>query len=435
MTTYITSIRNLPATLLPLSDYARLLGINPAHFFGGAGGTIFPTYGSCNDVWPRHTWQSTEELMSREEIAISIREAEHDIKEILGFSPAPDWEVEEVQPYPTHYNVLGRHGTVLGADRRYKNIQTFHGRVISAGRRATTIVEAASTVVYSDEDGDGFDETATITAATALTDVSQLKLYHTGTLAVPEWEIRPVRSKAIAGGVATFVLDSWLCVDPGVEGAFPTGDGTYTAIDLDAAASYVTTVDVYREYNNPLESSVTFFWNPPVTNNIFCTACGGVGCNNCQLSTQDGCMTVRDAPMGLVTPFPATLTDEVWSSSTWAVCRAPDMVKLWYYAGDIGTNYLAGYANETMDHYIAMAIVWLATSRTEGAFCSCSNVQNTVNELRRDISVSPRDKFIRSFSKQDIYDNPWGSRVGAVQAWRRIDYMMGNKAVVQGGGF
>ena len=83
-------------TLLSLDRFARILGMNPVHFSGAAGPMYWPEIGNCDDIWPQYSWQHDYEFVSREELATVIAEAEYDIKEELGFSPAPTWESEEV---------------------------------------------------------------------------------------------------------------------------------------------------------------------------------------------------------------------------------------------------------------------------------------------------------------------------------------------------
>jgi hypothetical protein len=111
---------------------------------------------------------------------------------------------------------------------------------------------AGGTLVYSDDDGDTFFETATITLPTALTNACELKVYISDTNADPGWEIRRPQSKTITGGNFVGVFDSWLFVDPDLQSEYPTTPGGtgFTAIDISTTANFVTEVDVYREFND-----------------------------------------------------------------------------------------------------------------------------------------------------------------------------------------
>lgn len=416
-------------THLSLAQWAKIIGVNPVHFQGAVGGSYWPDNGSCDSIWPRHSWQVTEEWVSREDVNQAILQAETEIQALLKFPVSPQWVVEEVNQFPRTVPI--RSVASRGKDLRWfdKAIDTKWGKLISAGQRATTAIETGATVTYSDADGDGWSELATITAATTLTDTDQIKIYFAGTSADPRWEIRPVKSKSIAGGVVTITVDSWLLIDPDTQGAYPTTSG-FSAIDISTTTNFVTTVDVYREYNDSTATSATFYWEPQSATVLLgnsCSTCGGSGCEACGYTTQDGCMIVRDSMNGLVAASPATESDGTWTRDSWTVCRDPQMVKIWYHAGEISEEFLKGYSYEPLDHRWAQAISWLATARLEKPICSCTNVQNVVSELRRDLTKSSRDFFYTRFESMDIFKSGFGTRVGEVRAWQLINSVLGEK--------
>ena len=79
-------------TLLSLDRFARILGVNPVHFNGGAGDPVWPRAGQCDETWVQHPWQ-TMRTISREELAMEIRGSEDTIARYLGF------DVEQGQTY------------------------------------------------------------------------------------------------------------------------------------------------------------------------------------------------------------------------------------------------------------------------------------------------------------------------------------------------
>lgn len=410
-------------TLLSLDSFAKVLSINPVHFNGAEGGTTFPLSGSCSDVWPQYTWQTEEEIIGREELAQAIHDAEMDIAQVLGYTVAPAWVAQEVHTYPRFYRP--EYLATDGRDNRglRKAVHTNYAKVISPGQRATTAISAGAAVTFSDPDGDGWSELATITASTSLTDANEIKIYFAGKSAAPEWEIRPVRSKTIAGGTVTITADAWLFIDPDLWEAYPTTT-PFGPIDVSTTANYVSTVDVYREYTDTTADSATFYWGGSLAaNQIVCTTCGGSGCAVCQLTSQGGCFVIRDAESGLVAASPATYsaTDADWVSAAWSVCRDPDQVKLYYYAGDLSQPWLSGQTSDPLSHYWAQAVTWLAVARLDRPICSCTNVRNTVKELQTDLTQNTRDSFKVRFEKMDIFSNPFGTRAGEVRAWQRVD--------------
>lgn len=417
----------IPRTHLSLAEYARIMGIPPLHFWGAITSTVFPRWGSCDDVWPHYSWQTAEDLVSRHELAQYIQDAERDIKQVIGFSIAPEWEVEELHSiWPIHR-----------ARFDLQTVETDWGHIIAPGQRALEEVELAATVVYSDADGDGWDELATITVATALTDQREIKVYHAGHDGEAEWEVRPVRSIAIAGGVATITLDSWLLIDPDLYEQFPANKQDVPAILLDDTTPLVETVDVYREYNDST-TQATLYWDRLTYGGVppYCANCSGSGCEQCTLEAQTACYTIADARFGAVVPRPATYDAEnqVWLPSSPCVGRAYDSVKLWYLAGNRDKRYISRRTLDPLDPYLAQAVVWLATARINKPLCGCGAAQERARAYQRDLTRSDRESgFYVRYKDMDIFSNPFGTRDGEVRAWQRVATMLSNPSVVSGG--
>lgn len=413
-------------TILSLDSFARILSITPVHFGGAIAETRWSLRSGCSDVWPQFAWQSEDELVGREELAIAINEAENDIRRVLGYAVGPEWVAQEVHDYPRYYR---RQSSANGRDIRglRKTIDTQWGKVISPGRRVVAEVDTGATVTYSDADGDGWKELATITASTTLTNTCEIKMYFAGKSGAREWEIRPTKTKTITSGTLTITADSWLFIDPELWDAYPTADD-FTAINIETAANFVTTVDIYREYTDTTQASAAFYWENGSDVISCCAECGGTGCAACTLTMQEGCFVIRDAEAGLVAPLPADWDDtaEEWNTACFSVCRDPDQVKLWYQAGNLSQSYLNGSNCEKLDDYLAQAVAYLAVARLEYQMCSCSNVRNVAEELRRDLTLNKNDtSYIRSTS-MDIFTNPFGTRKGEVMAWQRVAKLISN---------
>lgn len=411
-------------TLLSLDRYAKILGINPAHFNTLVGTTIMPLESSCQDLWFQHSWQNNDS-MSREDLAIAIHDAEEDLAKVIGYYPAPKWISQEIHSYP-RYHRRELYGNGLNNRGLFKSISPLYGRFLAAGQRTSTLVGTATvaggTLVYSDPDGDGFSELATITLPTTLTDECELNSYFAGEEGAPEWEIRPAKTKAIASGNVTLTYDSWLFTNPDLWEAFTTIGGP-TAIDL-STANFVTSAEVRREFTDFGQISATFFWEPlPKTTLglfVFCSSCGGSGCAACSLLSQDGCIHTRDVRTGTVVPQPANFnsTDDQWDQVRWAECREPDQVKISYYAGEVDNRFKRGDRCDRLSDIFAHTIAWLATARLEKPFCGCGNSVSFANSLHEDLALSRPDVSFQV--SEDILDNPLGTRKGEVMAWRRI---------------
>ena len=422
-------------TLLSLDRYARILGVSPPHFNGGVANTVFPASGGCDDLWWQHQWQKSDRV-SREELARAIYDAEEDIARHLGYYPAPKWIAQEQHKYPQHHrrDVYGAGGLNVRGQR--KSLRTRYTKIIQAGQRSATelptspATTAGVTLVY---DLAIQTLTATITLATTVTDACEIKAYFTGHSGDPEWEIRPARSVVADGVNVTMVFDSWLFIDPDLWEAYPTTASGLDAIDFTVVGNLVDSVDVYQVTNDFTATSSTFYWEPKPSSSYIgglCTSCGGAGCPACSLTSQDGCLGVRDVDKGLVVPAPATYSDSdaAWSQDCYTECRDPDMVTIWYYAGDQDNRYLNGDTCTPLSDYWAHAIAWLATARLDRTFCGCTNVETLVDEWRKDLAFVKDTSFI---TDPAILSNPFGTRKGEVMAWQRVARTQGKQ--IRGG--
>jgi len=412
-------------TGLSLNRYASILGINPMHFAGASADEYFPLRTRCSDIWQQHSWQFADSV-SREDLALAIDEAEQDIARELGFWPYPKWFAQEVHQTPRFHRREYFRQRGFGVRAVRTSVTADFGRIIQAGVRAVTKVGtatlAAGMLTYTDADGDGFRERATITLPTTYTDVSGLKVYQTGEGGVQVSEIRDPHYRATSDGAITFYFWAWQLIDPALWEIPPHGliDQSPVAIDLAGLAevlpdysNLVDSVDVYREYTTSTdEPSAEFYWEPLP------------GCEPCELATQTGCLHVRDANLGIVVPSPATYSDddEEWQTASWAESREPDFVKIWYRAGFLDGKFLAGRANPANYTIWDQPVAWLATARLERPFCSCGNVTALGNRFREDLA------FVGESSHQVdplLLSNPFGTLRGEVMAWQKVNRARG----------
>jgi len=404
-------------TLTPLSEFARIMGINPLHFSGAVSVNsspleVMPLNNSCSNLWPQYAWQFGGRL-SREDIGFELARAEEEIAQTIGYPIAPRWVVEESHQFPRSfphwlYNTAG-----TGVRGMHKAIRTRYGRIVAGGQRGATVVEAAATVTYSDPDGDGFSELAAITATTTVTDENEIKVYFASKSAHPSWEIRPLTSVSISAGTVTITAPSWLFINPDLWEAFPTTDG-FVGIEVSSTSNFVTTVDIYREYNDTTQPSAVFEWESP------CVACSGSGCVACSTPTQNGCATRRDGRM--LAPQPASYADGQWTSQAWTGGREPDRVKLYYYAGERSPEYLSGFTRLPVRRMFSKAASYMVVARSAHDLCECGNVSDLTSWLREDVTrLSEGPTF---FTQPETSTNPFGTKRGEVLAWQMVSRLV-----------
>ncbi|MEK0326309.1 MAG: hypothetical protein QQN63_11465, partial [Nitrosopumilus sp.] len=279
---------------------------------------------------------------------------------------------------------------------------------ITGGIEAKTVVEAASSIVYSDSDSDGYDETATVTATVTFTDPCEVAIFYPGKSGADNWEIRPIEV-SIAAGVATITFRRELAViENEMEKFDPSGvEGTTDAL-------FLTGVDVYRRYNDP-QKQVQFVWEPYSST---CPTCSGSGCAQCSFSTQEGCLLLRaDPKLSQVVYHPATwnATTLEFDTAAWSLGRQPDLLRLWYYSG-IRDKSLSCSFNRMPEEW-EQIVTYFAAAKLDRPLCECSNVSAWIDHWRKDLSIPGDNNQRVDF---DLLSNPFGTTRGAINAWLRV---------------
>lgn len=398
-------------TKLPLATFAQILGMNPLHF---AQVYFKPTTSetsrsNCANVMLQHEWQGADAI-SREEIARAIAEAETNIERELGYRLLPSWEVDEWQA-TSRYNDRALSNFNSRDIRGYpQSVRAAWGNIISGGQRATTLLGADRPITYSDDDLDGYDETATVTATVAAgTSACEVRVFYPGKSAAPEWEIRPARV-AVVGVTATIIFRRELAVLEALQEALEPNE-----VEGDDDAAFLEEVDVYRVYNDP-SAPATLLWN-----NFSVCGCGSSGCPTCEYSAQTGCLNIIGDPLlGNLSYSPAEWDADANGFTILALtpARQPDIVRLWYYAGLRDKSQACPLRD--MDRAWQRTVANYAASMLDRPPCSC--VQERWERLRVDRAFTGGAEETSSYTvtASDL-GNPLGTRHGAIEAWRRIN--------------
>jgi hypothetical protein len=401
-------------TKLSLARWAEIMGINPLHFAGvqldGDGSTpdIQNALG-CSQPWTQYNWQNADGE-SRESVASAIQTAERNIEALLGYPLLPEWHSDEWRPTTRPFKRELVNLNLRDVRGYQKTVELRWGMVVSGGIRAADTIQAAATIVWSDEDGDGYDETGTVTQATTVTDSEQIRVYYPGRAGIDEYEIRPI-TVVIAAGVATITFRRENAVTEAVNEALiwttPTGD-----VD----ANFLTEVDVVRLYNDP-QTMATLVWQP--TDTCGCDIVGSGTCVLCEQTVQTACLTNRNLDQGIVAYTPASWdsTNEDWDAVTLAVSRDPDLVRCWYRAGlrDMSRD----WPTRQLDPHWERAIAFYAASMLDRGVCSCAS--NEVARQQEDLAFEGgADQMNRYKISKKTMDSELGTRRGAIYAWNRI---------------
>lgn len=394
-------------TMLPLDRWAYHLGLEPRHFNGVT--TSLAPARACHKAWLQYAWQDADRV-GREDVAQAIADAERDIVEALGYYPLPQWVAGEVIRTPRAYDVTLRRGALQeNVPGNFLSVEASLGKYISGGIEAFTDL-GDSLIAWSDVDGDGYDETATVTAATTATDTSEIRVYFPGHGEDDLWEIRPLRSVSISGGIATILMDRHLLVDPDLWEAIDAA-----AVDGDVDANFVTQVEVYRVYNDPSQQ-VQLQWERVPGD----CDCGATDCVQCAWTTQWGCLQGRSPRLGILTYQPGTwdADEESYASASLVVNRLPERVRLWYRAGYESSHVSRPMVD--MDPMLERVITLYSVTLLDRPICNCNNVETFIDRWREDRALITYNQGSYRMSNRDL-GCPWGTRAGAIWAWKQVE--------------
>lgn len=416
-------------TLLSLDRWAKIVGLSPVHFQGADAGHFFPQRSECKDIWYQFAWQTAAELVSREEIAFEIAKAESDLKETLGYSLAPEWEVRESHTWPG----ASRYPYPNGYYHSGKGFALNYGKLLGPGARNATAIREGAEVVFSDEDADGWEELATVIVTTDVVDRREVKLFFTDHAGDPEWEIRPLRNVVLDAGTATITVDAWLLVAPENWFLYPRDDegNQAEAIPIATTANYVGEVDVYRIFNDTASPGVNILLADS-QRGMWCNYCnlwsGGV-CANCGAATQVGTFSLLSGELPFVAPYPASYGDGKWTAEAFATCGRPRIAAFHYYAGAVDKRYESGKTLDPLSDFWADSIAWMAVARLPRGVCGCDNIRERIETMQRDLTRNDQSFGYAHTFKQDLWSSPFGTRAGEVRAWQAVSRIVGDQVV------
>lgn len=414
--------------LLPIYTFFEVLGFHPWHGFGIAGTGSLAVDTGCNTLLRRYAWQRSD-AVGHIEIAEAIEQAETRLRDYLGFSVAPRY-TEQILAWPQ------RTWGPWGSDGRWLSVDLHDGYVQAAGVETLTVIQAASAITYSDADSDGIDDTFTVSAATTITDTSQIAVYFSSgdrfngwgsTTAIGDrWRLLPVQV-TISAGTVTIRGPKQLCVKPvKYEGITNIGAN---GLDPATAANFVTTLDIYRRHTETngttvATSQAVITWETEPTAGYLCcgsadvsTAYSGSPYDPAAVAQAVARVGIRDDVRGMVTPAEATYdsTTGIWSSLDWSVCAVPDRVTV---------RYLAGYplaSDGQMQEPYRTIVVRLAAAELARPICGCEAANRELARWQFDLArtAGANDEAYGAISAADL-DNPLGTRRGHVFAWRQV---------------
>ena len=409
-------------TILPLDTWRAIIGVQPWHFWGWADTNIVPLTSACNDVTQKYAWQDAD-AAGRFDISQAIEQAEARLTGYLRFAPAPHYIVED-PPYPRYPDERVDRLGYIDAAGRWPAIQMNEGMIQKCGVLTRTLVDTKA-ITYTDPDGDGLDELATITLPVTFTDTSQLTVYIAAADRLnsdpvgDEYKITPIKV-AISGGNATVRINSWLLAKP----ILYEGYDTPIILDPTESANFVTTLEVYHEYIDPTgitadTAQAKLIWETqPHPYFCYCSTCNPTGVINAGDPAAEGYavarVALRQADLGLLGIGQAAYnsTSGQFTEVNWFNCRPPDRVQIRAWAGK-------PLVNGAMELRMQRVVAYMAAAELAKPICACQDSNRNLYHWQFDLArTGGADGEQYGMIAPEDLSCPYGTRRGHIYAWK-----------------
>ncbi len=347
-----------------LARYQQIIDYPPCAFFGVSNSNEVQR-GRCEILIKS----------DRDRIVRYLAESQQELEVFIGYPLTPQFFTDEQHGFgPT------QPGLRYGPWKIYPPTLASRGRILAAGIQTSTDIALVSPINQVADPG------IIGPIATAVTDTSEIHVYHPGT----DVEIDP-SAITIAGGFVTITIPRCRTVLASLA-ENPTGGLDYTIL-----ANFETTADVKQ-------ISVDNSTNAVI---VYPKDC------NCDETLQAACMYIDDAFIGSFNVKPATFTAGAWVKASWLLCNnniGPTAVRL---------NDRAGLTTVTTQ--IEAMIVRLAHAKMP---CSPWSCDPAAGYWRRDTTLS-------KLQTQESMNNPFGLRTnGAWFAYKQARWLKDQRSSV-----
>jgi hypothetical protein len=310
----------------------------------------------------------------RDAIADALDVSINMIGTLLNYWPRPKW-----------YSDVISFGQGIPSRLEYFQTNTPDGggswKLHEFGTKATTLIQAAALITYSDVGGYGVNNTATITVpAGALTNTDEIQLFFQVSDgapggADPRYQIEST-SVVLSGGNFVITANRSLFVKPSVWATpylvtDPNNQTRNAANNADLSTDFVTAVDVYRVWTDPTTQIEVLDWN----NNL--------------INTFDGVIVNSD--LGLF-----TFHHDCWDGFLSCCCRRPIRLRVNYKAGE-------PLVNGQMNNRLLLAIIRLANTIMPVEICPMCSPTKNAWEQDRNPAVKDRIAIITQTAAQNAF--------------------------------
>jgi hypothetical protein len=410
--------------LTSLDAFRSITQYHPWHFWSlaGATGPVSVTKPStnannCRPVLRQYGWQAGD-AVSRVQIAQALEEAEQLVRAQLNYPIAPLYATATM-PWPTYYDRRLIQSAPI-SDGRWLSVELPDGKICAIGVETITLL-ATATVTYSDNDGDGLWDQAVLSLADSDTPLDEIQLYVSvddrfdGTDRSERWRIHPAIATR-SGAIVTIRLSAWQCVRPTLyEGALA---GMLNGLEPTTQSNYMASMEVCRRRADPSGTTVAtaqakLIWETAPWPWCACPTSSDPAATAEAIAR----VGIRNADQGLVTPAEAVYdtTNQTWASADcwgWWGCRPPDRVEVRYLAG-------RPLVNQAVASPWDRLIVGMACAMLARPLAGCVDTTSIINRWQTDVTRAAGGE---TFQAQPRANNPFGARIGQIEAWTQTQH-------------
>ena len=390
---------------LCIDDFATWAGLDPLYFSGlDITACGLEDNSICNLFWSQYSRQGW--AYSRETLAQNIFEAENKIHEQLETFVKPTWVLgEEIEIADFFDRKLSGNIGLENMTFKTKN------KMINHFGRRESVLHDTPVIVYSDDDTDGYEESARVTVTyTTVPDLCDVKFYFTGHNGDSKWEICPVSLESYDSttGVTVYHINSWQLIDP--SNYLNSRFGNQKAINACDTSLRVLDLEVRIESVDVCTAQVEVVYQ----DNWECTS-------NCTETTIPACATIVDSCNGYfqikLQSYDSVSGCVIDTSSCVASCSKPIKLRVWYNAGCKPSVCDTNGMNECLQLY--SAVFKLAASQLDVRNCDCACTNALVSKWAEETSLTVPNgaKWNIPFTSRL---NPFGTTLGQIDAYLTI---------------
>ena len=401
---------------IPLDTWRRSVGYNPYHFWQQAN-SLVPVTSACNTLIYQYAWQALDQA-GRDDIQQAINEAHENLRQWLFFRVGEQYVTKRLQ-YPL--TQTDQYQTWQG-NGRLRSVNAGEGFIKAMGIPLYTPLEEDTPVTYSDEDGDGVDDTFTITGTVpAGLAYDRLIVAFSAADWLAEWglqdaEIQPVKL-TLNGVNLTVTGSSYLLVrrinyegvvkqsfDPNNNGAIPNIFAqtlNIWAVRTDGEGQHVFDAPAVLHYE--AQGWQDWYW--------------GIGLCPEGVFMQNATVSGSGATAVLNVPVSANVRDTRRGAVYFTHWRQPDRVTL---------RYRAGASLTELDELGIHSAEWvnivsrLATARMPNRVCACDTANRRLWDWQFDRARAAGANDEQYMLSESDLANPFGTRAGEIYAWHAV---------------